>query len=271
MKANKTKVMAALAAGAVLAAAQIGARAAEDAAADTADRQARKAQMRAAMLRKTGGFVFREDAAKGKVVFVDAQSTLHASNMTFVAAEMRRMTHFRTECVKGTGNRARELKEKFGADVLVAAVSDPDAPVLLVAPEEHWAAVNVDRLGDGLKSEAAKAKFVESRYRKELMRAFAFAAGGTSSQFPGNTMQTATLAELDLCPEMVPYDCISKSQAFMKKLGMAPATMATYRQACKLGWAAQPTNEIQKAIWDEVHAMPTAPIKIKPETKKVRD
>ena len=32
-----------------------------------------------------------------------------------------------------------------------------------------------------------------------------------------------------------------------------------------------PTNDVQKAIWDEIHAMPTEPIKIKPETKKVSD
>ena len=41
-----------------------------------------------------------------------------------------------------------------------------------------------------------------------------------------------------------------------------------YRKACEEGWAPQPTNDVQKAIWDKVHAMPTEPLKIKPETKK---
>ena len=38
-----------------------------------------------------------------------------------------------------------------------------------------------------------------------------------------------------------------------------------------LSQIARLVNEYQKAIWDKVHAMPTAPIKIKPETKKVKE
>jgi hypothetical protein len=54
----------------------------------------------------------------------------------------------------------------------------------------------------------------------------------------------------------------------MKPLGVLPAQRATYLKACEEGWAPAPTNDVQKAIWDKVHAMPTEPIKIKPETKK---
>ena len=41
-----------------------------------------------------------------------------------------------------------------------------------------------------------------------------------------------------------------------------------YLVAVQEGWAPQPTNDVQKAIWDKVHALPTEPIKIKPEEKK---
>lgn len=233
------------------------------------EKVSRKEQVKMSMLKKMGGFVTKPNSARGKVVFVDAQSILNTSNVTFAADEIQKSTRFTTECVKDVGSDANELKAKYKADVVVLAVSDTTMPVLLVSPEERWAKVNVNRLAEGLKSEAAKAKFVESRYRKELLRAFAFAAGGTSSQFPDNIMQTASVAELDVCSEQLPYDSIAKAKAFMKKVGMEPAVMATYRQACRQGWASQPTNEIQKAIWDEIHAMPTEPIKIKPETKKV--
>ena len=47
-----------------------------------------------------------------------------------------------------------------------------------------------------------------------------------------------------------------------------PGKRSVYRKACEEGWAPAPTNDVQKAIWDKVHAMPTEPIKIKPETKK---
>ena len=53
--------------------------------------------------------------------------------------------------------------------------------------------------------------------------------------------------------------------------GITPWYQTTYHKAVEEGWAPAPTNEYQKAIWDKVHAMPTAPIKIKPETKKVRE
>ena len=66
------------------------------------------------------------------------------------------------------------------------------------------------------------------------------------------------------CPE--PFREMSLSAA---KLGIAQAKLTSYRRACVEGWAPAPANEYQKTIWDEVHAMPTEPLKIKPETKKV--
>ena len=44
--------------------------------------------------------------------------------------------------------------------------------------------------------------------------------------------------------------------------------VVSYQDACEMGVAPAPTNDVQKAIWDKVHAMPTEPIKIKPEEKK---
>jgi hypothetical protein len=43
---------------------------------------------------------------------------------------------------------------------------------------------------------------------------------------------------------------------FMKqaqRLGMKPIRMASYRKAAEEGWAPQPTNDIQRAIWKELH------------------
>ena len=49
---------------------------------------------------------------------------------------------------------------------------------------------------------------------------------------------------------------------------MRPYRRTTYLKACEEGWAAPPADKFQQAIWDKVHAMPTEPIKIKPEEKK---
>ena len=232
------------------------------------EKAARKAAVRAAMLKRTGGFVTQPNSAKGKVVLIDAQSLYNASNLTSVAALLGRETHFTTVAVKGSGDKVAELKAANGADVAVVAIQSATAPVLTVAPEEHWAAVNATKIADGLKSDAAKAKFAEARFRKELMRAFAFAAGGTDSQFPDNIMRIASLAEGDLFGEFIPGDTLNKASAHLKHLGLKPSVVATYRQACMQGWAPAPTNDIQKAIWDKAHEIPSKPIKIEFDPKR---
>ena len=76
-------------------------------------------------------------------------------------------------------------------------------------------------------------------------------------------------SDLDKLVEEVPVDISMRTIEYLSKMGVTPIQYTTYYRAVQQGWAAAPTNDIQKAIWDKVHAMPTAPLKIKPETKKV--
>jgi hypothetical protein len=59
---------------------------------------------------------------------------------------------------------------------------------------------------------------------------------------------------------------------YLKSLGVTPAEMTTYRKACREGWAPAPTNDIQKAIWEQVKADkergPTNPLKISMPKRK---
>ena len=76
-------------------------------------------------------------------------------------------------------------------------------------------------------------------------------------------------SDLDKYPDSrLPVDVLDRMQKNMSVIGMAPFKITTYRKACEDGWAPQPTNEYQQAIWDKVHAMPTEPLKIAPETTK---
>ena len=85
-------------------------------------------------------------------------------------------------------------------------------------------------------------------------------------------MPFSSLEELDANNSLKPApDGINAFMNNAAAYGMTPLTIASYRTACRNGWAPAPTNDIQKAIWDEIHAMPTEPLKIKPETKKVRE
>ena len=55
-------------------------------------------------------------------------------------------------------------------------------------------------------------------------------------------------------------------------MGITPYRRTTYREACQEGWAPQPTNDVQKAIWEQVKADkergPTNPITIPPPNQK---
>ena len=56
--------------------------------------------------------------------------------------------------------------------------------------------------------------------------------------------------------------------AYLRAIGVKPAEKTTYRKACHEGWAPPPTNEVQKAIWEQIHSSPDKPIKIEFDPKK---
>ena len=53
-----------------------------------------------------------------------------------------------------------------------------------------------------------------------------------------------------------------------RKLKMAEAHTMTYKSACQEGWAPEPTNDVQRTIWKQVHAVPDKPITIEFDPKK---
>ena len=54
----------------------------------------------------------------------------------------------------------------------------------------------------------------------------------------------------------------------MGRFGITRERRVPYRVAVQEGWAAQPTNDYQKAIWQEIHAIPDKPITIEFDPKK---
>ena len=193
---------------------------------------------------------------KGQIVFVNRQEKLAASEIEAVCREVTKAT----KCKAVVG-------EASAGQVVIEVINNPDAPVLAAYPEDYKATVNIGKLDKNLKG-AAIEKFYVSRCRKELLRAFCYACGAGGSQYPDNIMAIGSLADLDLVDEFIPgdtaYSCVSR----IIKIGVTPTKLVPYVRACREGWAPAPTNDAQKAIWDKVHAMPTEPLKIKPETKK---
>lgn len=211
----------------------------------------------------TGGFL--EVANTGKVVQVvnvggAGEAKAFASAVDFISQQLP----------FPVVTTARSLAGKRDAEAVarVTVVSKADAPMLICAPDEGWAEVNVRPLAD----DGANDFILRTRLQKTVMRAMCYALGcGNSSVQPCVMTEVNASADLDKLAKVMSPETMGKVFCTARNRGGLPRQYASYRKACQEGWAPQPTNDIQKAIWDKVHEMPTAPLKIKPETKKVVD
>ncbi len=224
-------------------------------------------EMREKLKKQLGNRIEKPGSRKGKVAFIDtcSKSCEELKNLVAAYAELTRLNLVFETAAPGD---PVALKSASGADVAVVLTEDDTTPAMLAAVEDGWAVVNTRRLDRSLATEEAKAKFFGARCAKEAMRAFAAVSGGLSSQYPGNIMGTRKIEDLDLVEPYLPMDKVQAIIGYLESRGVTPTIIAHYRKAVQEGWAPSPTNDYQKAIWDKVHAMPTEPIKIKPEEKK---
>jgi hypothetical protein len=218
----------------------------------------------------SGGLVIQETAGP-KLTLVNAQKSIKPSEFQRMAFDLTTslMLPWEVKTVSETEN-FQDLARKMlrgGSPGIVVVTENGDAPALLVAPEEGWSIVNISKL----KENATSDEILSNRFTKELCRAAAWAVGGGNSAFqPCLLRGFSSMKELDKCPLLnLGPESINKIIDEANRRGVKSVKLASYRQACREGWAPAPTNDIQKAIWDKVHAMPTAPIKILPETKKI--
>ena len=229
---------------------------------------ARRMLTREDVLRATGGRLLEPDSGKGVFVIASAQSKVELKDIQALANIIQSATMIEIHVVQSSDEMSADTLKKLNAQMGVSVVDISGKPGLIVAPEEGWAVVNIAPLAVG---QDGKLNFTK-RVRKEIYRAFGIVAGGCGSSYQGNLLDPIrTPDDLDMYPDsdlQMPIDMLQKMPKFCDKFGVRPWRMTTYRRACHEGWAPAPTNDVQKAIWDKVHTMPTEPIKIKPEEKK---
>ena len=238
------------------------------------EKAVRRQEARQNRLEHFGEDMIKPGSQKGRIVFVDCQTVVGTNDFDKVISAVTWKFKYKVECVKGTGdkvtpaNASKKLKE-IGANLAVFVVEcDTCDNLMLVAPESGWAIVNVAALVKG----AANDEFRRGRVRKQLLRAYYAVCGAMNSKHVGSVMSAVTKAEdLDRLNEGAPVDVMQRAFDALEARGVTPEVKSFYRRACEQGWAPAPTNAIQKAIWDEIHQMPTKPIRIKPETKKVTE
>ena len=220
---------------------------------------------KAAMLfQRTGGFVIKPDSAKGKVAFFNIQQVYDKSAIQGAASILSDELHYDVDVVDNvetfTISNASTILSQSGAGAGVFLINgETSAPAILAAPDSSWSIVNVVAF-----------KKDDALLSKQVLRAFAMCAGGHLSQAPISLMGPfKNSKQVSAIPtDKLPADTIAKILRNLKERGVEQYIQATYLKACREGWAPAPTNDVQKAIWDKIHAMPTEPIKIKPEEKK---
>ena len=222
----------------------------------------RKAKLEAVVNQRVGGFLEKPGTARGSIVYVNCQQKAPKSWIDESIAYFSEVTKFKVNYAEGTF----DIKApKFDGEVVIFIIEDETLPPILVAPENKWALVNITPI-----AKEQRPIFFEQRTKKELSRAFAYLCGATGSKYERSlTRGITSQSELDKNYDYeLPMDIVQRFWDYMKPLGVLPARRATYLKACEEGWAPAPTNDVQKAIWNQVHAIPDKPITIEFDPKK---
>jgi len=222
--------------------------------------------------RPSGGIT--EKAYSGKVFrIVNMQPDYAWDKLAELTRGIRYTSLLPIECVQGelsagqspfAAAEALVGGEGVGAGAIV--INDPAMPIELISPDRRWGILNIAPLKADNPSEA---KF-EQRFVKVYWGIIARTLGAGTSSFPGCVLVPFTnMKELDAisavrpCPE--PFNKMIDTG---KVYGIDTISIASYRTACEQGWAPAPTNDVQKAIWNEYHELPTKPITIEFDPKK---
>lgn len=224
---------------------------------------AKKLAKRAEYIAKNGGLVSKP--LDGKVIrIVNAQTKVPVGIIEETRASIEKEVRLYVEIVPGKSEETYRPDEKAGAVVVLREAGS--VPTLLIAPEDGWAEVNVSKLN----ADGPKQDVLNARVQKELWRALGISLGASNSRYqPCLMRQINSLKDLDsnslVVPSPEPFDSI---RAAGLTRGVSECVRMTYRRACEEGWAAKPTNDVQKAVWESVHALPTQPMKILPESQR---
>lgn len=225
---------------------------------------ARRAKSQQILMQKVGGTVPRPGTQKGEIFYVNCQSRAPQTWIDESVAYFREETKFKISCKTGTFDFANPVV--YGNSTLYV-IDDEKMPAFLVAPDDRWALVNIATL-----AKEQRPAFFQARVKKQLSRGFAYLCGAANSQYPmALTRGLKDISDVDRNMDYrLPVDLFQRFRAYMEPLGVTPQVSVIYRKAVQEGWAPAPTNAVQQAIWDRVHAVPANPMKIEFDPKKGR-
>ena len=226
--------------------------------------KAKQAKTQEILMKKVGGLVARPNSQRGEIFYVNCQQRAPKEWIDESIMYFAEETKFKISYKEGSFDLAAP---KIEGNATLFVIDDENLPAILVAPENRWAFVNVAPIAT-----EKRPAFFQARMKKELSRGFAYLCGAANSQFPmALTRGIVSRSDLDKNIDYrLPVDLFQRFRTYMDPLGVKPQILVPYRKACQEGWAPAPTNEVQQAIWDKVHAMPEKPMKIEFDPKNGR-
>ena len=212
-------------------------------------REAYRAKQKADRIAYAGGIV-RKTEGKGRIVYANLQQTVDTKDIDKTMNVLGKYLRVRIDTLDAKAEDVTDVNKYLlgnEAKAVVIVVDNATDPAILVAPEDKWAKVNIGRFKDSN---------VKSRTQMELLRAFCYLCGGIGSEYSNPlTGFIGNPAQLDDSPVAeLPIDVVNRFTPYLKQLGVIPYIESTYRKACREGWAPAPTNDVQKAIWEDVNA-----------------
>ena len=223
-------------------------------------------------IKAMGGSIMVPNSMKGHILVANMQMKVPASELEKTVKQLIGMTRLDIRFMNVAGEVSpsvanKKVKELGANAVIFVTDSDKCDVSLLCAPENGWTIINSSVVTKDARNEI----FAAARLRKELMRGFFAATGAMNSRYPGTIMNyIGKPSDLDKLVEEIPVDMSMRTIDYLAKMGVTPVQYTTYQRAVQNGWAPAPTNDIQKAIWDRVHAAPKNPMKIEFDPKKGR-
>lgn len=224
-------------------------------------------EAKAEMLKRTGGMILVQQ--KGEVKFINLQKTVSNEIVTAISESIGKVLRINSgveaKAVDFDITKAGDLLAESKANACIFWADDPRLPMSLIAPESKWALLNIAALNAD-KPDMAK---LNKRAQKMAMRVSAILLGAATSKYRGSALESIqSVKDVDnMAGNVLLPDSLMAISNHLPKLGITQGRVIAYRRACMEGVAPSPTNDIQKAVWDQVHAIPTKPIKIEFDPK----
>ena len=204
----------------------------------------------------------------GKVIYREGYKDVDIdADFEEVFGHFRRQVPVKVDFVKTSPDTPATLKRNAKANFAIVFISDESQPPSVIMPEEGCAVVNFAKYTTGLKLPTDEEKY-KRRCARAALKAFVLLCGGGSSRYPGHVAAAHTPQELDFAQDKLPIDIQDSVKKYLEAAGVTPMKRTIYRRAVQEGWAPQPTNDVQQAIWDEIRALPQKPLQIDYDPKK---